>query len=191
MNVLTIADFRPVHHPAPPGWLSEPLTWDGFAAVIAALIAALVVVAGYFLQQHFTRRERRALIYSDALRAVADYLEAPYLTRRKDGSTETQQRLVSHVSEIQSRIAFYSGLLRLHAPVKVDEAYDALVRVAREEAGGNMSDAWHERPVRSGKFVPLGKGKDFERGRSDKAMAHVLKAMRANQGNSDRATPHS
>lgn len=98
------------------------------------------------------------MIYSEALRAVADYLEAPYLIRRKDGSPETQQRLVSHVSEIQSRIAFYTSLLRLHAPVKVNEAYDALVRVAREEAGGNMTAAWHEKPVRNGKFCASWKG---------------------------------
>ena len=118
MNMLTIADFLPVHRPPPTGWLSEPLTWDGLAAIIAAVIAALVVVAGYFLQQHFARRERRALIYSEALRAVADYLEAPYLIRRKDGSPETQQRLVSHIGEIQSSIAFYTSLLRLHARAK-------------------------------------------------------------------------
>jgi len=119
------------------------------------------------------------LICSEALRAVAEYLEAPYLIRRKDGSPETQQRLVSHVSEIQSRISFYSSVLQLHAPLKVHEAYDALVRVAREEAGGNMTAAWQERPVRSGKFVPLGKGKRFDRSRSDQAMAVVLMAMGA------------
>jgi hypothetical protein len=184
MNLLTIADFLPVHRPPTTDWLSEPLTWDGLAAVIAALIAALVVVAGYFMQQHFARRERRASIYSEALRAVADYLEAPYLIRRKDGSPETQQRLVSHISEIQSRIAFYTSLLRLHAPVGVNEAYDALVRVAREEAGGNMTAAWHEKPVRNGKFVPFGKGKGFDRSRSGIAMAAVLKAMGASSSRS-------
>ena len=190
MNQLTIVDFLQVHRPPSTGWLPEPLTWDGLAAIIAAVIAALVVVAGYFLQQYFARRERRALIYSEALRAVADYLEAPYLIRRKDGSPETQQRLVSHVSEVQSRISFYTSLLRLHAPVKVNEAYDALVGVAREEAGGNMTAAWHEKPVRSGRFVPLGNGKGFDRSRSDKAMAEVLRAMGANQRNSDQTMPN-
>jgi len=106
-------------------------------------------------------------------------LEAPYLIRRKDGAPETRQRLVSHVSEIQSRIAFYTSLLQLHAPVKVNEDYDALVRVAREEAGGNMTSAWQNKPVRTGKFVPLGKGKGFDRSRSDQAMAVVLMAMGA------------
>lgn len=114
------------------------------------------------MQQHFARRERRALIYSEALRAVADYLEAPYLIRRKDGSPETQQSLVSHISEIQFRIAFYARLLQLHVPLKVNEAYEALVRVASEEAGGNMTAAWQEKPVRTGRFVPLGKGQGFD-----------------------------
>ncbi|TQO19601.1 hypothetical protein FB472_1168 [Rhodoglobus vestalii] len=179
MNNLTIANFLQDPRPPSTDWPLEPLTWDGLATIIAAAIAALVVVAGYFLQQHFARRERRALIYSEALRAVADYLESPYLIRRKDGSAETRQRLVSHVSEIQSRIAFYTSLLRLHAPVKVNEAYDALVRLARDEAGRNMTAAWHEKPVRSGRFVPLGKGKEFDRSRSGIAMAVVLKAMGA------------
>jgi hypothetical protein len=183
MNLLTIVNLLPAHRPPSTGWLAEPLTWDGLAAIIAAAIAAVVVVAGYFLQQHFARRERRALVYSEALRAVADYLEAPYLIRRKDDAPETQQRLVSHVSEIQSRIAFYTSLLKLHAPLKVNEAYDALVRAAREEAGANMTAAWRDKPVRKGKFVPLGMGKRFDRSRSDRAMLTVLRAMGATNRN--------
>lgn len=186
MNNLARVNFLSAHRPPSTGWLSGPLTWDGLAATIAAAIAALVVVAGYFLQQHFARRERRALIYSEALCAVEDYLESPYLIRRKDGSPETQQRLVSHVSEIQSRIAFYRSLLRLHAPAKVYEAYDALVRVARDEAGANMTAAWREKPVRGGKFVPLGKDKAFDRSRSGIAMVVVLKAMGARGSRSRR-----
>jgi len=44
--MLTNVNVLPVHCPPLTGWLSEPLTWDGLAAIIAALIAALVVVGG-------------------------------------------------------------------------------------------------------------------------------------------------
>lgn len=60
MNMLTIANFLPVHRPPSTGWLSEPLTWDGLAAIIAAVIAALVVVGGTSCSST-SRDERGAL----------------------------------------------------------------------------------------------------------------------------------
>jgi hypothetical protein len=92
-------------------------------------------VLGYSFQQQLARRERCAGIYSEALRAVEDYLEAPYLIRRRDGSALTRTALTKHVSDIQSRIAYYSALLQIHAPEKVSLAYNNLVQAARSEAG--------------------------------------------------------
>ncbi len=59
-----------------------PAQWS---IIIAALIAALVAVAGYALTQAWTRREQRAKAFADALAAVEEYLEAPYRVRRRPG----------------------------------------------------------------------------------------------------------
>ncbi len=49
---------------------------EGAATILAAVIAALMVIVGYFIQQSFVRRERRARAYSEAVQAVEDYMEA-------------------------------------------------------------------------------------------------------------------
>ncbi len=89
--------------------------WDGIATIIAAVLAAAVAVCGYAIQQRMARRERRAAIYSEALRAVEDYLEAPYLVRRRDGSAANRQAITTHISDVQSRLAYHRALLEIHA----------------------------------------------------------------------------
>ena len=39
----------------------EPLSWDGIATVLAAVLAAIVAVLGYSVQQRIARKERRAV----------------------------------------------------------------------------------------------------------------------------------
>lgn len=137
------------------GWAMESITWDGTATLIAAILAAAIAIIGYSFQQTLARRERIAGIYSEALRAVEDYLEAPYLLRRRDGSDATRTSLTMHVSEIQSRIAYYSALIQIHAPKRVSSAYDNLVRAARREAGPQMTAAWKGKPTKRDRDVPL------------------------------------
>ena len=145
-------------------------------AVAAAIVAALVAVGGYFAQQRIARRERRHTVYAEALRAVEDYLEAPYLVARHDGSATTRQALVQHISEVQSRLNYYCGLLRLHAPKHVHKTYDAYVAVARKEAGAQMTAAWQSKPVKRDGDVPRGTG--FPRDGSSAARERVISAMK-------------
>ena len=121
-----------------------PAEW---ATIIAAAIAAVVAVAGYVLTQAWTRRERRAKTFGDALAAVEDYLEAPYLIRRRQASTpEVRAALTSALNDVQARIALHRAWLQVEAPA-VAEAYEALVSAAREEAGSQMADAWNAAPL--------------------------------------------
>jgi hypothetical protein len=147
------------------GWAMESITWDGTATLIAGVLAAGIAILGYSIQQRLARRERIAGIYSEALRAVEDYLEAPYLLRRRDGSAATRTALTMHISSIQSRIAYYSALMQIHAPKKVSSAYDKLVRAARLEAGPQMTEAWKARPTKRDRDVPL--PAPFSRAKSD------------------------
>ena len=70
---------------ASPGF--GPAQWS---TIIAALIAALVAVAGYMVTQAQARRERKAKEFADALAAVEEYLEAPYRIRRRQAATATE-----------------------------------------------------------------------------------------------------
>ncbi len=152
------------------------LAGDGAATIAAAFIGASVVVAGYVIQQRAVRRERRAATYSEAIRAVEDYLEAPFLVIRREGRLESDRVLTTHISEIQSRIAYYRALLKVDAPMAVTESYDNFVRTARAEAGAAMTKAWKSKPIRRSVDVPL--GRRFDRGGSDAALDALIRSMR-------------
>lgn len=163
-----------------PGW--RLLGWDAsdwatiLAAFLAALVAAVVAVAGYTIQQRAARADRHRTMYAEALRAVEDYLEAPYLIRRRDGSAAARREISTHVSDIQSRLSFYCAWLQLHAPPTVHAAYTAYVAAARREAGAQMTAAWAAKPTRLDRDVPLKKA--FAHPESTKARDAVLEAMR-------------
>lgn len=163
----------------PFGWFGlEQITWDGVATIAAGLIAAVVAVVGYALQQRHARKERRTVTYSEALRAVEDYLEAPYLIRRRDGSAGSRQAITTHICEIQSRLSYYSALLGMQDDrySEISSAYQALVASARAEGGSAMSAAWRDRPTRKDGDVPLGRRYDCSR--SDEARRNYLDAIK-------------
>lgn len=152
------------------------ITWDGIATITAAILAAVIVVLGFFHERRQHARSRRAEAYAGALQAVGDYLEAPYRVRRRSGSAADRFTLTTHVSEIQSRLDFYTAHLALIAPAVLD-AYSSLVAAAKAEAGPQMSAAWNARPTRGDRDVPLVVA--YPHPRADAARAVVLAAMRA------------
>lgn len=153
-------------------WASE-----GAATIIAAVIAAGALVVGYFVQQGRARRERRAQAYGEAIRAVEDYLEAPFLILRRDGTLATQRHITDRISEVQSRIAFHKAELAIHASQQISDAYARFEKTARAEAGAAMTKAWRARPIRNGRQVPI--EHRFSREASDAALAEVIALMRA------------
>jgi hypothetical protein len=172
---VTLAALQPASCPS-----SDHLTLNSLATIIAAvagaLVAATVAVVGYSRQQHERRRDQRAAVYAEALRAVEDYLEAPYRILRRDGSTETRRALTEHLSAIKSRISFHTGWLRLHAPADVSASYEEFVRAAENDAGPQMTAAWRSRPTKHDRDVPL--GTHYDRRSADAARDAVLTAMR-------------
>ena len=168
--------------PPPPSALPWTfLGWDASdwaticGALGAGLLAALVAVSGYILQQRAARRDAHRTMYAEALRAVEDYLEAPYLVRRRDGSATSRQALVAHISAVQSRLNFYCVWLQMHAPAPVHPAYTAYVSAARREAGSQMTTEWRRGPTRHDNQVPLGTA--YPRPLSDAARQEVLAKM--------------
>ena len=156
-------------------WLVGPLTGDGVATILAAVIAALVVAVGYAIQQKWTRQARQAILYGDAIQAVHDYLELPYRVRRRDGGGTARMAVTSHASDVQSRVSYHVTLLRIHAPKKISRAYLDLVIAAKAEAGPQMSAAWVGKPTRRDHGVPL--RERYRHPRSDAAMEQVIKLM--------------
>ena len=146
-------------------------------AVVAALIAAGVAVRAYKAQQREIRRQERATFYAEAVRAVEDYMEAPYRILRKDGSHEARRAITQHVSDVKSRIAFYTGWMAIHGTDQVRAAYDAFVTAAQREAGAQMTAAWRQKPVKRDKDVPI--GSSLPRAATDTARSALLAALRA------------
>lgn len=166
--------------PDPSLWTTiGPLTGDGIATVVAALVAAAIAVATYRWRQQQARRDRQAEIYSEAIRAVEDYAEAPYRVRRHDGTAETRSILITHLNEVQSRLAYYAALLSIHAPQQVAEAYERLVATLKQEAGPQISEAWRSTAVRRDRDVPLGDTGHYSRDRIDAALRVTRDAMRS------------
>jgi hypothetical protein len=123
--------------------------------MVAAVIAAVVVVVGYFVQQGLARSARRAALYAEAIRAVNDYVEAPYLVLRHDGSGSVRWDLVRHISDVQSRIAYHQAALDQLAPSSIADTYRNLVVAARREAGAHMTAAWRSKPIKRDRDVPI------------------------------------
>lgn len=93
-------------------------------------------------------------MFAEALQAVEDYLEAPYLIRRRGGSAAVRMELVRHTSTIQSRIEFHRARLTIHTKPAVHAAYDTFVLAAKKEAGAQMTIEWKSRPTHRDRDVP-------------------------------------
>lgn len=127
-------------------------------------------------QQKAARRQERVKTYAEALRAVEDYQEAPYRVRRTDGSAATRWQVTESISEIQSRISFYTAWMSIDAPADVLAAYQAYVAAAKREAGPQMTAAWRGPVTKKNKDVPLGTA--LPRDKADAARTIALEAIR-------------
>lgn len=149
-----------------------------WATIITGVVAVLVFLLGYILQRRQARRDERAKMFAEALQAVEDYLEAPYLIRRRDGSATARMDLVRHISNIQSRIEFHRAWLTIHTAPVVHQAYDAFVVAAKKESGPQMTIEWRSRPTHRDRDVPI--NQPYSRRDADQARERALGAMSRN-----------
>jgi hypothetical protein len=152
---VTVAFAAATPEPTAASWLSgDHLVAAG--TVVAALLAAIVAIATYRAERRLARAERLAATFAHAIQAVEDYLESPYRIRRRPArDAQIRFALTSHISEIQSRIAFHQAWMAVDAG-SVAVQYQRLVEAAHVEAGAQMSDAWRGPATRADKEVPLG-----------------------------------
>lgn len=151
-------------------WLSE-----AGATIVAAFLAAAIAVGGYMWQQRQTRADKRAVMYSEALRAVEDYAEAPFLVRRRQGK-DARATVSSQISEIQSRLALSAALLTISANAHIATAYDNLVSITKRTAGPAMTVEWNSRRLRRDSEVPC--PSPYDRSAILEARKQYLEAIR-------------
>lgn len=158
--------------------IGDIATFTGaIATIIVGIVAAIVAVNAYKTQQQETRRQEKAKLYAEAVRAVEDYMESPYRIRRKDGSAEARREITQHISDVKSRISYYTGLLAIHGTREVCAAYDTFVNAAQREAGPQMTAAWEIKPVKKDKDVPL-RTAPLQRTATDAARATLLAVLK-------------
>ncbi|MBN1093457.1 hypothetical protein JKP75_13315 [Blastococcus sp. TML/M2B] len=147
----------PVEQPDPGFWsdIDAGNLLGALATVIVGIVAAVVAVNAYKTQQREARRQEKAKFYAEAVRAVEDYMEAPYRILRKDGSAEARREITQHISDVKSRISFYTGWMEIHGTTAVCSAYRDFVAASQREAGPQMTAAWSAKPVKKDKDVPL------------------------------------
>ncbi|MFS2241243.1 hypothetical protein [Microbacterium sp. OR16] len=159
-------------------WASE-----AGATILAGLLAAAVAVAGYAWQQRQSRADKRAIMYSEALRAVEDYAEAPYIVRRRSGK-DARSIVSAQISEIQSRLAMSCALLEISANRHIAEAYKNLVVTTRRVAGAAMSAAWRGPRIRRDSNLPG--HAPYDRSAIDNARAAYLDTLRKHDHSASR-----
>jgi len=145
-------------------------------AVTAAIIAAVVAFKAFKTQQREGQRQERARFFADAVRTVEDYAECPYRIRRRDGSAAARREITQHISDVKSRISFYTGWMAINGSQEVHIAYDAFVKSAQIEAGQQMTAAWRDRPTKRDRDVPI--GSPLPRTSTDATREKLLEAMK-------------
>lgn len=140
MNLsFAAAIITPVQQPDPGFWAGitardvAPVA-GAVATLIVGIVAAVVAVKAYRTQQQETRRQQTARFYADAVQAVEDYMEGPYRILRKDGSSAARREITQHISDVKSRISFYTGWMAIHGTTQVRAAYDDFVTPNEEPA---------------------------------------------------------
>lgn len=118
------------------------------------VITALVALIGYWSNQHIKRREAKAQLYTEALQAIHDYEELPYMIRHRAGSDgEIRASLAQRVSDVFAKIKYHQTLLTMDAPV-VGAAYTELFSRTRQHGGNHRRDAWTASPVTADEEMP-------------------------------------
>jgi len=111
------------------GYCMNTNTW---VPLLVAAIAGLVALTGYFLTQFANRRERKGKSYAEALAAVRQYQELPYLIRRRSESTSaTRTALAQQISDVMAKLGFYQAWLQMDSDT-TSTAYNDLIAQTRK-----------------------------------------------------------
>ena len=77
-----------------------------FTALLVGIITAAIALIGYWNTHYLQRRDRRALMYAEAVAAMRTYEQAPYLVRRRaDSSGTTRAAIAAQLIDANTRVS--------------------------------------------------------------------------------------
>lgn len=118
--------------------VQETPLWE--SGLVAAVIAAAVVLVGYWLTARATRLDRQRQLFAEAFGAVMEYREYPFIVRRRTSDAERTD-IATGLSTIQASLNKYVALLRVESS-EVGLHYENLVGQTRRIAGPQIAAAW-------------------------------------------------
>lgn len=127
--------------------------WGDPVVLTAGLSAATPLTVWAFGTIIGARRERQESArqeFAEAYMTLVEYLEFPFVVRRRDATNPPAERLriSADLHRVQARLAYHEAWIGTRSP-RVGTAYSALIEAARKAAGGAMSVAWEGAPVSS------------------------------------------
>jgi hypothetical protein len=130
-------------------------------SLIVALIAAVVAILGYVINQLQIHQERRARVFAEALAAALDYIQMPYIIGSRSMPSQdfdpkdrtmaevaTRREIGNRLRDVQAKLYFHQSLIQLES-VQVAKAYNRLVLQARLTGSVARKEAWKKPPIAS------------------------------------------
>lgn len=116
--------------------------WE--AILIAAAVSACVALLGIWQGARTARQDRQRRLFGEALAAVMEYREYPYIVRRRTSDKERSD-ISRALSGVQGSLNRYVAILTIESR-PVGKAYALLVERTRAVAGPLIAEGWDRRP---------------------------------------------
>ncbi len=115
-------------------------------AVIAASGAVAVVLLAGLIAYFAAKRDRRRLVYSDAVKTAVAWKEMLYRVRRREAGQERE--LISLFHELQDKLQYYEAWVGSESKY-MRRSYDRMIAAIKKKTLPLIQGAWAEdvRPV--------------------------------------------
>lgn len=150
------------------------------ANLVAALgiaVSAITATSFYVASQRAARRARMAQLFAEALLAVSNFQNYPFLVGRRSVG-DARGELVKVGASVHALLDYHADLIRLEAAA-VEPYFDAVVEAARREFSPHGRAAWEMPPIEFDTDMNRGLGSIFTDDETKAAIKRCVEAMRA------------
>lgn len=149
-------------------------------SAVGIAVSAITATVAYLVNQRQSRRARQAQLFAEALLAVSNFRNYPFLVARRSIG-DSREKLVNIASSVHASLDYHADLLRLEAPA-LAAPFDDVLRAARKEYNDHGKRAWEMAPVAVDADMNRGLGSVFLSPETDKAISRCLSAMASELG---------